>query len=158
MRFQDYISDETKKAATEAFRYAKAVPADKIEWKPMEAGRSVLEQCREMAKCPDWALDILAGKEMDFGNEEEMAKQFAEMGAWQTVEECERQCLAKLDKLAEHMRNTPDEKLSDTRFLPFDGGRDFTWAEMMDYPRWNFNYHLGQIAYVQTLYGDKDMH
>jgi hypothetical protein len=30
--------------------------------------------------------------------------------------------------------------------------------EMMDYPRWNFNYHNGQIAYIQTLYGDKEMH
>ena len=30
--------------------------------------------------------------------------------------------------------------------------------EMMDYPRWNFNYHLGQIAFIQMMYGDKEMH
>jgi hypothetical protein len=29
---------------------------------------------------------------------------------------------------------------------------------MLDYPRWNFNYHLGQIAYIQTHYGDKSLY
>ena len=52
----------------------------------------------------------------------------------------------------------PDADLDKKRWLPYDGGRDFTMPEMMDYPRWNFNYHLGQIAYIQTLYGDKEMH
>ncbi len=52
----------------------------------------------------------------------------------------------------------PDERLSEKKWLPFDGGRDFSMPEMMDYPRWNFNYHLGQSAYIQTLLGDREMH
>ncbi len=55
MKLQDYIIDVTKKAAEEAFKYACAVPADKAEWQPLETGRSVLDQAREMAKCPVWA-------------------------------------------------------------------------------------------------------
>ena len=31
-------------------------------------------------------------------------------------------------------------------------------TEMMDYPRWNFTYHVGQIAYIQTLLGDEKMY
>ena len=45
--------------------------------------------------------------------------------------------------------------------LPFGPGgsmKPFTIAEMADYPRWNFTYHLGQIGYIQTLYGDNAMH
>jgi hypothetical protein len=29
---------------------------------------------------------------------------------------------------------------------------------MLEYPRWNATYHLGQIAFIQTLYGDKETH
>ena len=52
----------------------------------------------------------------------------------------------------------PDERLSNTKWLPYNGGRDHTFLEMLDYVRWNCNYHTGQIAYIQTLYGDKEMY
>ena len=45
--------------------------------------------------------------------------------------------------------------------LPFGPGgsmQTFTVAELTEYPRWNANYHQGQIGYIQTLYGDRDMH
>jgi hypothetical protein len=82
----------------------------------------------------------------------------AEQEEWKTAEDCEAECNRRLDKMDELFKTISDERLKETKFLPFDGGRDFTVAEMMDYPRWNFNYHLGQIAYIQVLFGDKDMH
>jgi hypothetical protein len=158
MRYQDYIADETRKAAAEAFRNAKAVPADKHDWKPLDNGRSVLDQAREMAKCPDWAYDICSGTTQPDWSEDNMAAQKAEMDKWTTVEQCEQECNKRLDKLAEFYKSMGDERLTETKWLPFDGGRDFTMVEMMDYPRWNFVYHNGQINYIQTLYGDKEMH
>ena len=81
-----------------------------------------------------------------------------ETESWTTAEICHTICLEKLELLYEAVRNIPDSQLAETKWLPYDGGRDFTYAEMLEYPRWNFNYHLGQIAYIQTLYGDKEMH
>ena len=152
------MCDVTQKAADEAFRYAKAVPADKADWKPLENGRSVLDQAREMAKCGFWAHELVAGGDLPEWNEENAAKMKVEMEQWKTVEACQAECNKQLTRLFELYKDLPDSRLSETKWLPYDGGRDFTVKEMMDYPRWNFTYHLGQIAYIQTLYGDKEMH
>lgn len=157
MKYQDYIIDTTKKAAEEAFRYAKAVQADKVNWKASDTVRTVLDICQEMAQCPLWCQNLVEGKKMEF-NEDTQKQIMSEREQWQTVEACEAECNRRLDNLFAAIRSFPDERLSETQWLPFDGGRDFTMVEMMDYPRWNFNYHTGQIAYVQTIYGDKGMY
>lgn len=157
MRIQDYMVEATRTAAKEAFRYAKAVPDDKIEWQPDGMGRSVLDLCRELAMCPAWAVDTINGVEHKF-DDEAFAAIKLEQQQWKTPAECEEECDKRLEQLFDLFRNLPDERLKDTRWLPYDGGRDFTVAEMMEYPRWNFTYHLGQIAYIQILYGDKEMH
>ncbi|AIE86254.1 DinB family protein [Fimbriimonas ginsengisoli] len=158
MRYQDYIIDVTRKAAEEAFRYAANVPADKLEWKPLDAGRSVLDMAREMAKTPVWAYDIISGAPAPEWDEESAAALKAEMEAWKTIDQCKEECLKQIDRLAGLYKDFPDERLSETKWLPYSGGKDFTYYEMMDYPRWNFTYHLGQIGYIQTLYGDKEMY
>jgi len=156
-RIQDYYVDATQSAADEVFRYAKGVPAEKLDWKPLDGGRSVLDICRELAMTPTWAYDIIQGAEANF-DEESMAAMRAEQAKWTTVEHCRTQCNERLGKLAELFRSIADDRLKTARWLPYNGGRDHTVLEMMDYPRWNFNYHVGQIAYIQTLYGDKEMY
>ncbi|HET6643899.1 MAG TPA: hypothetical protein VFG65_00195 [Fimbriimonadales bacterium] len=158
MRLQDRIIEETEAAVKEAFRYAKAVPADKLEWQPLDGGRSVLDLCREMALCPEWAENIIQSEKHPEFNEDTMAEVRRLQEQWTTAEACEAECRKRLDSLFALYRNMPDERLNETKWLPYDGGRDFTMPEMMDYPHWNFTYHLGQIAYIQTLYGDKEMH
>ena len=158
MKLQDYMIEVTQKAADEAFRYAKATPADKMEWQPLENGRSVLDQCREMAMCPSWCLDIIDAKEQPEWNEDAMAAIKLEQEQWKTVEACEAECSRRLTKLFAFFGSMADERLAESKWLPYDGGRDFTMPQMMDYPRWNFNYHLGQISYIQTLCGDREMH
>jgi hypothetical protein len=150
--------DVTRAAAAEAFKCAKATASDKVDWSPMENGRSVLNQCREMAMCPKWAEDIISGAPQPEWTEETAAAMQAEQEQLKTVEDCEAECNKRLESLFEMYRSMPDERLSESKWLPYDGGRDFKMPEMMDYPRWNFNYHFGQIAYIQTLYGDKEMH
>lgn len=158
MRLQDHMIESTRAAVDETFRYAKAVPEDKLDWKPLDAGRSVLDLCRELAMCPTWAYDTIEGQEEPDYSEEGMAAMKREQEQWKSVADCEAECGKRLEKLFDLYRGLPDERLTQTKWLPYDGGRDFTVAEMMDYPRWNFLYHQGQIAYIQTLYGDKEMH
>lgn len=156
--FQDYVIEATTLAAQEFFRYAKAVPADKVEWKPLDAGRSVLDIAREIAKCPEWGVEVIADDWKPEFDEAAMAAMKAEMDSWTTVEECEKQFLQRFEAFAAKVKEFPSERLKATRWLPFGGGRDYTFAEMLEYPRWNCNYHTGQVAYIQVLFGDKEMY
>jgi hypothetical protein len=158
MRFQDFICEVTQVAADAAFKAARAVPADKLNWKPLDQGRSVLEQSQELAQCPYWAESIVGDKPMPEMTDELRAQIKAETESWTTVDICQAECNKRLESLFKLYRSLPDEQLEKTKWLPYDGGRDFTWKEMMNYPHWNFTYHEGQINYIQTLYGDKDMH
>ena len=158
MTIQQHIIEATQLAADEAFRYAAAVPEDKLNWKPLDAGRSALDQAQEMAKCPDWAYTLVSGAAMPDFDADAMAAVKAEMSQWTTVEICKAECQKRLEKLFALYEELPDERLTETKWLPFAGGRDFSMTEMMDYPRWNFTYHVGQIAYIQTLFGDEKMY
>jgi hypothetical protein len=158
MKLQDYVIDVTQAAADEAFRYAKAIPAEKWDWKPLDAGRSVLDIARELAMCPTWAVEVMDKPgPPEFSDEgfEETAKL---MQQWTTIDACQAECNRRLNEYFDYLRKMPDERLSETKWLPYGGGRDFKMSEMMDYPRWNFTYHVGQLAYIQTLYGDKEMY
>lgn len=157
MTIQEYMIDTTRRSAQAVFKYARAVPADKLDWVPMGESRSVLNIIRECALCPEWGVQVITGEGPEW-NEELAASIKAQQEQWTTVDDCERECNARLEKLYDFYRSIGDERFTETKFLPYDGGRDFTMIEMMEYPHWNFDYHLGQIAYIQTLYGDANMH
>lgn len=156
----EFVIGEIEKAREEVFRYAEAVPAERLDWQPIgeggEKGQSILALCRELAMTPDWAYSVLTDAPRP--SEEERAAMIADMESWSSPEECERVCSAKLVRLFELYREFTDEDLQRTKWLPYNGGRDHTFLELLDYPRWNMTYHLGQIAYIQILYGDREMH
>jgi hypothetical protein len=157
MNIKSYIVDVTKHAAWEFFRNAKAVPADKLDWSPLGEGRSVLDLCREIAMTPVWGEHALGDTPMEW-NEEIAAATKLEQSAWLTAEDCERVFQERFERLAGIIVDFPDEKLTATKWLPYDGGRDFTFLELLGYARWNLDYHAGQVSYIQILYGDHDMH
>lgn len=150
MRLQDPMIGVIGRAQEEVFRYALAVPEDRLTWEPLEVGQSVLRMARELAMTPDWACWVQSGAKPE--NPETAAEaQRAEMESWTTVAQCDAVCRAKLERLYDLYRAMPDARLAETKWLPFDGGRDHTYAELLDYPRGNFTCHLGQIATIQTL-------
>ncbi len=155
MNFKDYILGSTKQQVSDFFKAVKKVPADKVEWKPLDAGRSVLDQAQEIAMSFTWSADMLQGK-VNF-SEEAFAADKAKMAEWTTVEECEKQAEERMAAFAELVSEYPDGKMKETIWLPYDGGRDFTMMEIMEYPRWNAGYHEGQVNYIQVLYGDNSM-
>jgi hypothetical protein len=157
MNYLESLIEPTRAAAREAFKYAKAVPADKLNWKPLDAGRSVLDICKEMAQCAGWSTQILGG---GFGewNEETQAEMERKTSSWTTAEACEEECNRQLDAYFAALRTFPEERLSEKFQLPFEGGPEITLKQNCEYPLWNFQYHQGQIAYIQTLYGDKNMY
>jgi hypothetical protein len=157
MTHQEYIVDATKSAAKEFFRYAMAVPSDKLTWTPLPGGRTVLSLCQEIAMTPLWAKDTAEMKPHEFG-EEEMEKVQKVMDQWTSIDQCLEVFEKNMEDFAAFVLALPDGDLGKTRWLPYEGGREFNMVEMLDYPRWNLNYHTGQLAYIQTLFGDKEMH
>jgi uncharacterized damage-inducible protein DinB len=141
-----------REAGNEFFRFATAVPAERLEWQPESgAGQSILRMAREIALTPLWALSAMGAP--DGENNWASLRE-----AWKTVEDCKEAFLTHFARWEQYVLAMPDSKLEETKWLPFNGGRDHTFLELLEYPRWNTTYHLGQIAYIQTLYGDKEMY
>ena len=150
MRLQEHMVGVVQRAQEEAFRFARAFPPERLDWQPLEKGQSVMSMARELAKTPDWAYWVLTGAQPE-EPENAADDQAAEMASWRTLDECDGACRAKLERLFALYRAMPDARLAETKWLPFNGGRDHTYAELLDYPRWNFVYHLGQMAYIKGL-------
>lgn len=136
------------------FKYARAVPEDKVTWQPLDTGRSVLDLCQECAQSPAWGVALMkAGKFTGF-DDDFMAKMMAERAGWTTVEDCERVCRERANALFDAIREFPEERMHETIELPW-GKKTYAWWEIMLLHNWNITYHLGQVAYIQTLYGDQ---
>ena len=158
MRYQDQVIRVTSKSVDGLFRNARAVPEDKIEWKPLDEGRSVLDQLQECAQAPSWYVSLLEARKAPEFDEEAMKKAGEERRAWKTIDECEKVCKENTERLAELIETFPDEDLEIMITLPFGEGMMFSMADVMMFHYWNNVYHIGQISYIQTLYGDKEMH
>jgi hypothetical protein len=153
MTTKDQIITMTSSSLDNFFKYARAVPEDKLSWKPAEGSRTVLDLAQECAQSADWAPGMIKAGGFSF-DEEAMNQMREERAGWTTVEACERVCRERTEGLFEAIRAFPEEKLHETIELPF-GKKTFAWWEIMLVHNWNLTYHLGQVAYVQTLYGDQ---
>jgi hypothetical protein len=149
---QQHVVLVAREAGLEFFRFAAAVPAERLEWQPESgAGQCVLRMASEIALTPLWALSVMDALEGDY-NWDQMRE------VWKSVADCKQAFLTHFAQWEVFILAMPDSKLEETKWLPFNGGRDHTFLELLEYPRWNATYHLGQVAYIQTLYGEKEMH
>lgn len=158
MTSKELIVAMTEKSFKDIFRTARAVPEDKLSWKPAESSRSALEQLQECAQSPIWSVGLLNDRQVpDFTPE--MFEQFrTERAAWTTVDACEAEALNRLPKLLDAIDRFPESDMQQTLFLPFGAGQAFAYWEIMMFAYWNAVYHTGQINFIQTMYGDMQMH
>lgn len=145
----------TLKAVEDLRANLEAMPPDKQVWRPLDCGRSALDQVQECAVINGFFASILRDRtvpDMDWGAYK------AACAALDTPEKA----LAALDESGKALQAAieafPDNKLADSITLPFAEGMVTTFAEIMFAAYWNMTYHTGQIAYIQTLYGDTEMH
>jgi hypothetical protein len=54
-------------------------------------------------------------------------------------------------------RAVPPERLDEAIPLPWAPGMTDKVAHVLMMPYWQFVYHLGQMNYVQIMYGDRQM-
>jgi hypothetical protein len=158
MTYQDYIIASMEKVTGDIFRAARAVPADKVEWRPLGEGRSVLDILQECAQSPQWITGLVLNKKFPDVSPEEMAKGREARKQWKTIDDCENASRENCSALYAAIREVPESEFGLIVHLPFGGGIDLPLMAVMGLHYWNTVYHSGQVNYIQTLYGDKDMH
>lgn len=155
MRFQDAVIEMTQDATTGLMRTALAVPDDRWEWKPMDVGRTVLDQIAECYQVAQWFGRIYESRSVEFFTRDFVVSERRKRGAL-TREDIQSQWDAVHEQMYVSMRSLTDADLEIT--LQLRPGWDSTLRQMCYFPLRNLWYHMGQINYIQTLYGDQEMH
>jgi hypothetical protein len=134
------------------FGAVRKMPEDKQNWKPLEEGRSALEQAQEMATAPDMFLMHLAPDRTPKYNSYEDAMA---AGANMDLDACEAECRKLTQEINDAILKMTPEQMAQKHAMPW--GMEHSGAEIAGFHHWNAVYHLGQVNYIQTLYGDKSM-
>jgi hypothetical protein len=146
----------TNKCVDALFSTVRAMPEDKLDWQPMGIGRSALDQVRECAQAPSWFSVLLAKREFVF-DQERYQEMVEERSQWD-LDTCEKLCRKNTKVLAKVIQGFPEEDMLKTMSVPLAENLEWSFFDIMNLHYWNTVYHIGQINYIQTLYGDKEMH
>jgi len=139
-------------------RTVHAMPTDKLEWQPMNSGRPALHLLKECAQTPGLLARTLEERSTDWYNEQVEAEIEREQNTLFSIEACETLMHMNTSRLIAAIQGFPEEEADKQVTLPFGAGGDHTLGELLLGNYWNTTYHEGQINYIQTLYGDREMH
>jgi hypothetical protein len=148
------IANSTREVAEGLERAILAMPADRQIWRPLDEGRSALDQLAECAVINAWAAQVFRDRAVPPLDGDAYAKECA---ALDTVEKAAAALRSATQTLVSAMESLPDDALDIQVQFPWDE-TSCTLAEALLTAYWNLTYHVGQINYIQTLYGDKEMH
>ncbi len=81
---------------------------------------------------------------------------WAQAATLTTLEACETALRENTQRLLQVVETLAAADLSQTAVAPW--GKTYTLAEGCMLHHWNLTYHLGQVAYIQLLYGDTEYH
>ena len=109
--------------------------------------QEVAQDPRDLAKLFNGEVILGAGTAEYF---DRLRKEKAE---WTTLEECERVMEFNLNLLIKAIRAFPSERLAEAVTEPW--GYETSFLDLVMYQYWNTVWHTGQIAYIQTLLGDR---
>jgi len=150
----ELMAKMNRQAAEGLARSVLAMPPEKQTWQPEDTARSALDQIAECGAVNLWMARIFqerAVPPLDMGQLDRLkAENNTQEKALTLLQAGTKALVAAIEALA-------PEYLDDTVQLPWKEAPS-TLAEVMIMPYWNMVYHLGQINYIQTLYGDQEMH
>lgn len=132
----DLIVSLTRQAHVGLFHQARKVPADKLEWRPLETGRSVLDIAAECALSPTWGSEVveMGGFEM---TEEVMAEFNAAKADLTALDACEKMAEENLAKFEAFARALPAERLDEIMEMPFGRTKQWPVADVLLIHQWN---------------------
>lgn len=153
MRVQDFIADETMRSAEGLINQLTKM-GDKATWSPLDEGRTALDQVAECALISGAMVDVLKVFKMpDFTPE--MMEEFERSKAALDVDGAIAKLRENTAALCDVIRAVPDSELGNQ--MKFWGPEPWLISSVLNYHNWNMVYHIGQLNYIQTLYGDKTM-
>jgi uncharacterized damage-inducible protein DinB len=121
---------------------ARVVPAEKQNWKPMPNGKSAQEILAHLGMANYFFAALLRGSAppevKNATNYEEALKLFE----------------ASKSQLAQAIRSVDPATFNEKRTMPW--GEERTLKDLITSPMPHMAYHWGQIAYLQTLWGDTE--
>ncbi|CAN5181163.1 hypothetical protein BH11PAT4_BH11PAT4_3540 [soil metagenome] len=147
MLFTEAFAKNMLSGTDDLWRNIAAMPVDKMTWKAETSVRSTRELLDELVSATNFTTAVLKTKSSAAD-----AWVASDTLSFEELEPAHRKAVA--DVIAA-VSEFPDAELSETVDLPWG---KLTYFEVASYAYWNLMYHLGQIAYVQTLYGDGDFH
>jgi len=157
MRYPDQVVKLTQKALDDICRAAAAVPADKLDWVPMGATRSVLNQMQEVATSGTWFLPLVESGVVPVFDAEMAVNHTRFRHTMATLEDCVSEARQSTGQLCQAIIAFSDKDLENEVTLPFGAGIT-TMADVLIMHYWNMVYHLGQINQIQLMLGDRAMH
>lgn len=153
--FHQIAAKSIRETGESILRLVHATPHDMQAWKPLDNGRTILDQLMECAamnivmaqtftdhKLPPWNYEIYEKLIKDNETTEKMLTAFKD----------------SVEGIASAIEAFSPDHLDDTVILPFGEGVEKTYAELAMMTLSHLGYHNGQMNYIQTLYGDKEMH
>ena len=152
MTAKEYILAATDAQGKTLFTRARLVPADKLDWRPLDHGRSVFDIAQECALCPAWCVDVLKNQAYIPSDDEAAYEQ--QKAALTDLDACEAAFAENAAALKTVIEEFPEADMHKSIVTPWG---TFTCYQLMAVALWNCSYHEGQINYIQTLYGDRSM-
>lgn len=158
MRIQEQVVRMTQRALDDVCRAARAVPDDKLDWSPMGAARSCLEQMREIAGAAAWFLPIVRDRAAPVFDAHAKRESVRALRAFKTLDACIEGARTGTATLCEAILALEDEHLDEEIHLPFGGGTSLAMVDVALLHHNNMVYHFGQINQIQLMLGDREMH
>ncbi|MBS1709654.1 MAG: hypothetical protein JSS65_13155 [Armatimonadetes bacterium] len=153
MSLTQHLIDTNNAQSAQFFAAVDKVPADKLEWRPLDNGRSALDIAAEVAMSTTWPLAFMPGAPKFEMTEEIMTEFMAEKAKLTSIADIKAKAAEGLAKTNEALAGLSEADLNEpieTFFSPVPLPRVAALSAFAD----NARYHTGQINYIQTLYGD----
>lgn len=152
---QQAAASLTRKAASDLVAAAKATPEDKAVWQPFAEAWPILEQLVECCLTNKMWAGILQTHVHALLPEGEADQAYQELD---TLAKAAQQLQETSAGLATVIESLPDQALPVIVAFSWQPEAGKPVAECCFHACWNMTYHLGQISYIQTLYGDQEEH
>ncbi|HSV73942.1 MAG TPA: DinB family protein [Chthonomonadales bacterium] len=150
------LASRLRSAADQLVKAIQEMPADRADWQPDAAGhpgRSALNQVLECAYVNEWAVPLFRDRAAPAFDSEHYRSETARRT---TVDEAAEWLMKATTALTAAVAAFPEAQWAAMTTNPFTK-QPQSWAEAADVFYWNMVYHVGQIGYIQTLYGDDSM-
>jgi|SRR5579883_2282332 len=144
---QNFLAAATKKAADDLIAAIERLPEEKRNWKPLDKGRSALDQAAECAILNGATAQVIQNRAwqegFDFQEFERAKEELA--GDWNRLKALLEENAAKA---VSAIQNVPDDALTTSVAMPWG---NMTLAQIISYPFWNMSYHEGQTNYIASI-------